>query len=159
MRATLPSDDRTAQEAGEDAGDEPPPYVLDAQVGYLMRLATQRHAAIFQAHMKADLTPTQFAVLVRLAQVGPSSQNRLGRLAGLDAATVKGVVDRLVAKGLVALHEDATDMRRRRLSLSEEGVAMMPTLHALGHTITEATLTPLNARERATLIRLLDKLT
>ena len=56
------------------------PYLLDDQIGYLMRLATQRHTSIFQDKMSEGLTPTQFSVVVRLAEVGPSSQNQLGRL-------------------------------------------------------------------------------
>ena len=43
--------------------NEDVPYVLDDQIGYLMRLATQRHTAIFQEAMAEGLTPTQFSVL------------------------------------------------------------------------------------------------
>ena len=76
-------------------------YDLDEQVGYLLRLASQRHAGIFQNIISKDLTPTQFSVLIRLAEKGDLSQNRLGRLAALDTATTKGVVDRLRAKSLI----------------------------------------------------------
>ncbi len=41
----------------------------------------------------------QFAALVRLDQQGAMSQNQLGRLASMDAATVKGVVGRLETLG------------------------------------------------------------
>jgi len=135
-----------------------PPYVLDDQIGYLLRLASQRHAAIFQTRMTEGLTPTQFAVLVRLGEAGPSSQNHLGRLAALDVATVKGVVDRLAAKGLVTLSADATDHRRRVVALSAKGVALLPRLHALGHRITEETLAPLEKAEREILLDLVRKL-
>ncbi|MTI02946.1 MarR family winged helix-turn-helix transcriptional regulator, partial [Roseibium sp. RKSG952] len=74
-------------------------YLLDSQVGYLLRLANQRHASIFQSHTLEGLTPTQFAALVRIAELGKCSQNRLGRLAAMDVATIKGVVDRLKQKG------------------------------------------------------------
>ena len=102
------------------------PYVLDDQIGYLMRLATQRHTAIFQDRMNEGLTPTQFSLLTRLAEVGPSSQNHLGRLAALDVATVKGVVDRLTAKGLVVVSPDPRDGRLRIVSLSPRGEALIP---------------------------------
>lgn len=134
------------------------PYVLDDQIGYLLRLASQRHAAIFQARMTEGLTPTQFAVLVRLDEAGPSSQNHLGRLAALDVATVKGVVDRLAAKGLVTVTPDETDHRRRVVALSGKGRALMPKLHALGHRITEDTLAPLSPVEREALVDLVRKL-
>lgn len=143
----------SAAEKPEDDG-----YVLDEQIGYLLRLASQRHAAIFQARMSEGLTPTQFAVMIRLGESGPSSQNHLGRLAALDVATVKGVVDRLAAKGLVTLSADAADSRRRVVALSAKGVALLPKLRALGHRITEDTLAPLDKAQRAVLRDLVRRL-
>lgn len=64
-------------------------YVLDQQVGFLMRVAMQRHTSIFTARMIEGLTQTQFAALAKLHEVGPCSQNHLGRLIYLDAATIK----------------------------------------------------------------------
>ena len=48
------------------------PYVLNAQVGFLLRVAMQRHTAIFTSRMIADLTQTQFAALAKLFEVGPT---------------------------------------------------------------------------------------
>ncbi len=141
------------------AEDDAPPYLLDEQVGYLMRLANQRHTAIFQALIAHDLTPTQFAVLIRLGEVGSGSQNHLGRLTAMDVATVKGVVDRLRAKNLVTLSPDANDARRRVIALSPEGQRILDALKARGADITEATLAPLDADERDTFVQLLRKLT
>ena len=62
------------------------PYVLDDQIGYILRRVTQRHLAIF-AQAIPDVTTTQFAVLMRLAELGPQSQNALGRETAMDAAT------------------------------------------------------------------------
>jgi hypothetical protein len=66
-------------------------YVLDDQAGFLMRVAMQHHTSIFTSRMIEGLTQTQFAALAKLYEVGPCSQNHLY----LDAATIKGVVDRL----------------------------------------------------------------
>src|SRR5580658_8223281 len=88
-------------------------YVLEAQIGHLLRRAHQRHVAIFLASMGEDApTPTQFAALVKLADAGELSQNRLGRLTAMDPATVKGVVSRLVARGFVERAADPGDQRR-----------------------------------------------
>ena len=76
-------------------------YLLDEQAGFLMRIAMQRHTSIFTSRMIEGLTQTQFAALSKLYEVGPCSQNHLGRLIYLDAATIKGVVDRLHLRGLV----------------------------------------------------------
>ncbi|MDP4924741.1 MAG: hypothetical protein NWR44_02750, partial [Alphaproteobacteria bacterium] len=40
-------------------------YQLEVQVGYKLRLASQRHLEIFSRHLP-DMTPTQFSILVRL---------------------------------------------------------------------------------------------
>lgn len=48
-------------------------YNLDEQVGYLLRLANQRHASLFQKHTIENLTPTQFSALMRISQHGQVS--------------------------------------------------------------------------------------
>ena len=90
--------------AGQHLLTDRGPYVLDEQVGFLMRVAMQRHTAIFMSRMIEGLTQTQFAALAKLHEVGPCSQNHLGRLIYLDAATIKGVVDRLRVRGFVTAY-------------------------------------------------------
>jgi len=133
-------------------------YVLDEQVGYALRLASQRHALIFQAHALETLTPTQFAALIRINEQGPCSQNHLGRLISIDVATIKGVVDRLRKKGLVELTPDESDRRRTTIALSPVAQAMMEALERMGSIITEETLRPLTKTEQVTLLRLLQKI-
>ena len=122
-----------------------------------MRLANQRHLEIFSG-LITDFTPTQFSVLVRLNDVGAVSQNQLGRLVGMDAATTKGVVNRLVDKGLVKTRPDGADMRRLVISLTDEGVAALAKTVPIAHRITSETTAKLTRREAARLCALLDKL-
>ena len=133
-------------------------YDLDEQVGYLLRLASQRHAGIFQNIISKDLTPTQFSVLIRLAEKGDLSQNRLGRLAALDTATTKGVVDRLRAKALIQSRPDTSDKRRAIISLTDEGQSIISTLKKDGLAITDKTLESLKANEKLKLLKLLNKI-
>lgn len=139
------------QEAASD-------YVVDAQVGFLMRVAMQRHTAIFMADMIEDLTQTQFAVMAKLREVGPSSQNHLGRLVYLDAATIKGVVDRLILRGFLATGSDPLDRRRRAVSLTGQGADVIEQAVRVAADITATTLKPLTPEEQRTLARLLKKL-
>ncbi|MFC2968774.1 MarR family winged helix-turn-helix transcriptional regulator [Acidimangrovimonas pyrenivorans] len=141
-----------------DTPAETPGYELDVQVGFLLRRATQRHLAIFAAHIP-DLTSTQFAALAKLCAEGPSSQNALGRMTAMDAATIKGVIDRLRAKGLVSAARDAEDQRRVTLSPTPEGRATYEAAVAAAHRITAETLAPLDEQERETFLALLAKLT
>lgn len=138
--------------------DAPDAYRLDDQVGYILRLASQRHSAIFQQHAVHGLTPTQFSVMIRLAECPNCSQNRLGRLTGMDVATIKGVVDRLRLKGFLILTPDPDDKRRTLISLSKKGADAIDQLRAMGHRVTQETLAPLTAAERKTFLRLLSKL-
>ncbi len=133
-------------------------YVLDDQVGFLMRVAMQRHTAIFTARMIEGLTQTQFAALAKLYEVGPCSQNHLGRLIYLDAATIKGVVDRLGARGFVTALNDPTDRRRRAVALTERGRQVTAAAIKVAAEITAATLKPLTAEEQRQVTRLLKKL-
>ncbi len=133
-------------------------YNLDEQVGFMLRIASQRHAMIFQTHIDGNLTPTQFSTLIRLSEVGTVSQNQLGRLAAMDIATIKGVVDRLKAKGLIQSEADQVDKRRSVISLLPKGAALVEDLKLAGHKISEKTLAPLNANERKTLLSLLNKI-
>ena len=133
-------------------------YVLDEQVGFLMRIAMQRHTSIFTANMIDGLTQTQFAALAKLYEVGPSSQNQLGRLIYLDAATIKGVVDRLSGRGFVTALSDPKDRRRRAVTLTEQGRAATEAAMKAASKITTQTLGPLTATEQRTIATLLKKL-
>ncbi len=136
----------------------PPAYRLDDQVGFILRRASQRHLALFSRAIP-ELTSMQFATLAKLAEAGALSQNALGRLTAMDAATIKGVVDRLGKRGLVQTESDKTDRRRTIVSLTDAGRALLATLEPRAREVTEATLAPLSESEQALLLHLLRKLT
>jgi DNA-binding MarR family transcriptional regulator len=133
-------------------------YVLDEQAGFLMRIAMQRHTSIFTSRMIEGLTQTQFAALAKLYEVGPCSQNYLGRLIYLDAATIKGVVDRLHLRGFVTALNDPKDRRRRAVALTDRGRQVTEAAMLVAAEITTATLTPLTADEQRSIAKLLRKL-
>ena len=134
-------------------------YVLEDQPGHLLRRAHQRHAAIFQSLIGDDqLTPLQFAALVKLADLGEVSQNELGRQTAMDAATMQGVIKRLLARRLIDRRPDPSDRRRLVLSLTKDALALVGALTQDGHAITDATLAPLSVAERRTFLALLRRL-
>lgn len=138
----------------EPAADD---YHLQEQIGFILRRAHQRHVAIFASRI-ADLTPPQFAALARLRDIGETSQNQLGSMIAMDAATVKGVIDRLKARGMVELGKHDADKRRLMVRLTAEGRRVVDELIPRAAEITAETLSPLSAREAATLVRLLSKI-
>jgi DNA-binding MarR family transcriptional regulator len=134
-------------------------YVVEDQVGFLMRRANQRHAAIFQDAMSAaELTPTQFTALVKVVELGQVTQNHLGRLAAMDPATIQGVVRRLIDRGLLTRTADPLDRRTIVLAPTPAGAALAAEAVLAARRITEATLDPLTQDERQTLVSLLRKL-
>jgi MarR family transcriptional regulator, lower aerobic nicotinate degradation pathway regulator len=134
-------------------------YILDEQIGFVLRLTQQRHTTIFASLMIEGLTPTQWAALAKLKEIGPSSQNLLGRLTAMDGATIKGVIDRLTKRGFTSTKPDPADGRRLLVALTGRGEALYERAKLIARHITEQTLAPLNASERAELLALLAKLT
>ncbi|HMN70951.1 MAG TPA: MarR family transcriptional regulator [Rhodoblastus sp.] len=133
-------------------------YALDRQVGFLLRQAQQRHTAIFARMMLDDVTPTQWATLAKLHEIGGCSQNLLGRHVAMDAATIKGVVDRLLARDLVVVSADPSDSRRLTIDLSAMGRDFVLRALPIAAAITEETVAPLDAQERETLLALLSRI-
>jgi DNA-binding MarR family transcriptional regulator len=133
-------------------------YRLDDQIGYVLRRVTQRHLAIFAAAIP-EVTTTQFAVLARLVETGPVSQNQLGRAAAMDAATIKGVVDRLARLGLVQTAADPADRRRLTVALTPAGEDLFAGQVQTALQVSKDTLAPLTADEQRLVMELLARLT
>jgi DNA-binding MarR family transcriptional regulator len=115
-----------------------PPYILDEQIGFILRQVWQRHAAIFARDIGINLTPTQWAALAKLAETGPCSQNQLGRLTETSS--------------------DPEDGRRLLVSLTRAGQQLAEKAAPNALAISKETLAPLDAKERETLVALLNKL-
>jgi DNA-binding MarR family transcriptional regulator len=123
-----------------------PEYQLSDQVGFNLRRANQRHVAIFARHVDG-LTSTQFAVLARLYEFGAISQNRLGRLTAMDSATIKGVVERLRGKELVASRPDVNDQRLRLVELTRQGIETFERAEVQAQAARVETVAGLSAQE------------
>jgi MarR family transcriptional regulator, lower aerobic nicotinate degradation pathway regulator len=141
-------------------GADVPPYVLEEQVGHLLRRAHQRATAIFLAELgeQFDLTPTQYAALVKLHDCGAQSQNQLGRLTAMDPATIQGVIRRLEERHLIERSGDPDDRRRTQLRLSAAGSALVAEAMARGRAVSSATLLPLSSAEQTRFLALLKKI-
>jgi DNA-binding MarR family transcriptional regulator len=140
--------------------DESSEYALEQHVNHLLRKASQRASEIFQYVMgEFEVTPTQFAALIKLKDEGECSQNVLGRLTAMDPATILGVVARLKRRGLVESRLDPNDGRRILLHLSKEGDELVAAMREVAASVTQETLSPLTKTEAQAFLRLLRKLT
>ncbi|WP_258589859.1 MarR family winged helix-turn-helix transcriptional regulator [Mesorhizobium sp. AR02] len=131
-------------------------YVFSDQVGYLLRRAYQRHLAIFQANAgDPQLTAVQFSTLCALKESGPQSQSELVKATSVDQGTIRGIVDRLKDRGLIAFSKDPADARKVIVSITAAGLQLLERTvpHALE--ITELTMKHLNPAERMALLHTL----
>src|SRR5258708_9606136 len=134
------------------------PYRLEEQVGYLLRRAHQRASAIFQVSIgDPNITPTQYSSMVKLNEYTELSQNLLGRLVGMDKATMQGVVRRLKDRKLVDSRPDPGDARRTLLSLTTGGQNITNKLLMNGPAASRETLNPPTAIEPPQLLDHLSK--
>ena len=135
------------------------PYRIEEQVGYLLRRAHQRASSIFQVMIgDPNITPTQYSSMVKLHEYTELSQNHLGRLVGMDKATMQGVVRRLKDRGLVDSRPDPGDARRTLLSLTLDGQRSVNKLTLNGPLVSRETLKPLTPAEQRQLLELLSKI-
>jgi DNA-binding MarR family transcriptional regulator len=75
-----------------------------------------------------DLGSTQWYVLARLADKGPTMQRDLVRALHIERATLSGVVATLVRKGLVDQTPDSEDQRQRMLRITRSGMKLFKSL-------------------------------
>lgn len=147
-----------AEEVDSKTPEDPRSFRVTDQIGHILRRASQKHAAIFSELMVPDLTPTRFAAMCLLFERGSLPQNELGRLAAMDIATIKGVIDRLSDRGLVTRNADPSDARRTLIKLTDAGHELLAAAIPRGMAITEKNLDPLSESEQSELIRLLKKI-
>jgi MarR family transcriptional regulator, lower aerobic nicotinate degradation pathway regulator len=148
----------SSSSTNRSAKSKAPGYILDDQIGFILRQVYQKHALLFAEYVGDDITPTQWAVIAKLSEVGDCSQNLLGRMTAMDAATIKGVVERLIKRGYVACAPSPTDRRRVLVSLSAPGRKAFERRVEHAAQVSIATLAPLKPQFRVALLRLLKQL-
>lgn len=134
-------------------------YVLEDQIGFRLRKAHQRATTIFTEVMaEFDVTPTQFAALAKLDDLGAISQNQLGRLTAMDPATILGVVGRLHRSGWLRGRPSVEDQRLMLIELTPEGQIRTKQMKEMAAKVSARTLSGLSPAEAQTLNELLARL-
>ncbi|MEV5893843.1 MarR family winged helix-turn-helix transcriptional regulator [Nonomuraea fuscirosea] len=94
----------------------------------LGRLFAQHQSPLFSS----NLTMRQLKVIMILSATGSASGQDLAHSLGVGLGTVTGIVDRLVAHGLVGRHEDPHDRRVRRVALTPAGTKLIEEISNTG---------------------------
>lgn len=132
------------------------PYDLDNQIHHLLRVAYQRANANMLTHFSEhNITPMQFAALVRLLENDILSQNHLGRLIAMEPANTHVLVRNLKKHKLVITERDSSDRRLILYRLSEKGKKLVKQLIPIAKKSSTVTLGPLKVTEQKSLMKLL----
>jgi MarR family transcriptional regulator, temperature-dependent positive regulator of motility len=130
--------------------------------GHLIRRLQQIAVSIFIGKCEAaghDLTPVQFAALTTIRNHDGMAQTTLAGMIAYDAATLGGVVERLVQKGLVRRETSPQDRRAKSLHLTQAGEALLDAVAPVVIDVQTAILAGLTPAEQRTFMHLLRKAT
>lgn len=129
--------------------------------GHLVRRLNQSALSLFIEHSQAagfDLTPVQWAAVCGIRAYPHLDQASLAGLIAYDKATISGVVDRLVTKGLVVRNVSSKDKRMHQLTLTPVGEGLFAAMLPVVDDIQQDIMSPLNETERAVFSELLLKM-
>lgn len=122
-------------------------------VGHLIRRLHQVETKIFIARARAagfDITPVQFAAMDALHEQPDIDQATVAAMIDYDRATIGGVLDRLVAKGLVQRTVNQRDRRARAVRLTGEGESTFNALLPIVRSVQNEILRALDEEQQAT---------
>lgn len=137
----------------------PQEYKFSDQIGHLLRRAYQRHVAIFQQTVPdTQLTAAQFVVLCAVRDSGLCLVGDIVQATAIDDASVRGIVERLKWRELLAVASDPGDGRKMTVSLTPAGQAMIEKTIPFARQISERTFGELEPAERTAIVDLLRKI-
>ena len=132
---------------------------LQGLPGHYIRRLHQIAVAIFLQETEAHgVTPVQYAALQTVADTPGIDQRTLARSIGLDTSTIAGVLDRLESRSLLLRSASPDDRRVRRLTLTDDGRALLAVLVPDMLRAQQRMLEPLPKAERAEFMRMLQAL-
>jgi len=105
-----------------------------------------------------DITPLQYTILRIINSNSGINQTSIAIFAVLDMSTVKDIVHRLEAKGLLRRDIGNADRRMRCISLTARGMDVLSKAESEVKNTQKILLAPLEIDEQETLMRLLGRL-
>lgn len=128
------------------------PYRLSILSNRVSRAIAARYAKAF------DLTIPEWRIIAVLGRRPGLTAKDIAEATEMDKVAVSRAVGRLVAARRVAAAYDPADARRQLLSLTREGESVHARIAPIALASEQRLLASLNARERAELDALLDRL-
>ncbi|MDA0225936.1 MAG: MarR family transcriptional regulator [Proteobacteria bacterium] len=133
--------------------------VLDELLGYGLRRAQVSILASFEVATRGlGITPPRFTALVIIGANPGLSQATLGSVLGIARSGAMMLVDWMVARGLVERRRKPGDGRTWGLTLTAQGARLLESMKRRVTLQERRRSAVLSTRERAQLVRLLEKL-
>jgi DNA-binding MarR family transcriptional regulator len=123
----------------------------------IAQLARGTRRRIEEAVVPLGVRPRELLALQHLRERGPSAQQTLVDLLGVDATNLVAVLNSLEDADLIRRRRDRADRRRAIIELSAKGEHVLVELDRALHQIDNEVLAALTGAQRETLNRLLAK--
>ncbi|MBI5939632.1 MAG: MarR family transcriptional regulator [Caulobacterales bacterium] len=137
-------------------GDIDPAALAAAQD--FLRVAKRMLGAFRQAFDAHGLSPGRYSALMALDVERPSlAPSEIADRLGVTRATVTGLIDGLLRDGLVAYAAEGADRRRKAITLTARGEALIEVVVPVIFRRMADMMAPLSPDERQTAVRLLGK--
>ena len=127
----------------------------DCIVFLLAKAYQKAHGTLKKRLNPYGLTPIQSLILATLWEEDGLSASDIGKRLVLDAATLSGVLDRMIAGGWVLKEADRDDKRVHRISLSKKGKTLKSQLIDERNQANEEVLGQMRLEEKVLFKRLL----
>ena len=105
-----------------------------------------------------DLTPLQWGIMEACFQGQADTITGLTQVVPIDSASISRNVDVLVGKGLIRRRRQRSDRRVVKLSLTKDGLEIMPELGRRLQDINALLLKGVSEKEKMTFIRTMQKI-
>lgn len=139
--------------------DNPSLPPLTAHLGYWLRYVSNHVSHGFARKLEArGVTVAEWAFLRTLYDHDAIGPSRLAERLGMTRGAISKLAVRLIAKRLIARTESEEDERAHHLSLTPEGLALVPILSALADANEAEAFADLTAEDRATIEALMRRL-
>ena len=126
--------------------------------GFLLRRAHQISVALFLEEAAGlGVTTTQYGTMVVLRARGSLDQVGIATLVGIDRSTTALVVSKLEEAGLIERRDDDIDKRRKIITLSTAGHAMLDQVAEPAQRARKRALDPFSTKDAAKFLTLLER--
>lgn len=116
------------------------------------------HGQLWTEHVSTENTSIQFGLLLCLARSDSGlSQTEIAAQLAVDKASLTELVSRMASRGLVSVHRDARDGRRRVATLTDAGHDLLQEMYGPALEVNRQLFTPLTDAESEQLIGLLER--